>query len=180
MRLSCVVLFIIIFLQLIGCRTPYGSHHNVSVGTSSYLEYPVGIWQSKEHNWAFKIEEDGEISKLIHPLGGPMTIEEGSKELEGSEEGTFAVFALGPVENYYDSAERKLCVEVILDLFHMKLPNGVLEGNSRDSFIGNISENGKAWKANWLNYTWLKGAAPPNSKMIETNPIQLIFTKRDN
>jgi hypothetical protein len=70
-------------------------------------------------------------------------------------------------------------VKIILDYYIMKLPGGELEGRAEDYFDGPVSEDGKTWTVKWREYSWLKGATPPDPNVIEANPTELIFSKLD-
>ena len=106
-------------------------------------------------------------------------MEEGGSQLEGREEGSYAVFIMGPYNVNYTASTRELSVRIVLDYFRMEMPIGVLEGASDDYFKGLVSEDGKTWKADWIGYSELEGADRPDPNLIEANPVPLVFTKID-
>ncbi len=99
--------------------------------------------------------------------------------MEGPDPGTFAYFAIGPCEAKYNPTNRQLSVKIFLDEFHMRLPNGDLEGRNEDYFDGPVSDDGRTWTVSWRSYSWLEGASPPDPNIIEANPEKLTFTKLD-
>ena len=144
-----------------------------------FPEVMVGVWEAEIANckWAFKFERDGSILKIIHALAGEVDLRQEGVYLEGPDEGTYAVFMMGPCETEYNASKRELTVKIVLDYYQMVLPQGDLEGKSYDYFKGPVSEDGKIWKAEWLSYSWLEGADPPNADAIEAEPIPLVFMK---
>ncbi len=144
-----------------------------------FPEFLAGVWRADKFNWAFKFEPDGSILRLEHVLAGKVKIEEEGVYLEGPDEGTFAVFVMGPCEASYDPNNRRLSVKIVLDKFHMRLPQGDLEGRQEDYFDGPVSEDGKTWTVDLREYSYLEGADPPDPNLVEANPEKLIFSKLD-
>jgi hypothetical protein len=144
-----------------------------------FPKFLVGVWKADKYNWAFKFEKDGSILRLEHMLAGKVKIEEEGVYTEGPDEGTFAVFIMGPCETRYDAKSRRLSVKVTLDKFLMRLPVGDLEGWAEDYFDGPVSKDGKTWTVDWREYGWLEDATPPDPNVIEANPERLIFSKLD-
>jgi len=145
----------------------------------AFPEFLAGVWKADKYNWAFKFEEDGRISRLEHILAGKVKIEEEGVYMEGPDEGTFAVFIMGPCEAKYDAKSRRLSVKVTLDKFLMRLPVDDLEGWAEDYFDGPVSKDGKTWTVDWREYSWLEGATPLDPNVVEANPERLIFSKLD-
>ena len=63
-------------------------------------DWLVGVWEAKvaKTTWGFRIESDSTISKLIHHVAGKISVAEGGYYVEGPDEGTYAVFTMGPVD----------------------------------------------------------------------------------
>ncbi|MHC4676801.1 MAG: hypothetical protein ACYTBZ_30320 [Planctomycetota bacterium] len=146
-------------------------------GEEVFPEFLVGVWRADKFNWALKFEPDGSILRLEHVLAGKVKIEEEGVYLEGPDAGTFAVFVMGPCEAKYDSNNRQLSVKIVLEKFHMRLPQGDLEGWQEDYFDGPVSEDGKTWTVDLREYSYLEGADPPDPNLVEANPERLIFSK---
>ena len=147
----------------------------------AFPESMVGVWEAKvedsSRKWGIKFELDGSISKIIHPLAGPVDIAEGGVYLEGPEPDTYAVFVMGPCEARYIPKTHMLKVTIVVNQYEMKMPTNQIEGMIKDYLEGPIFENGKVWKTDWRNYTWVKGATPPPFDVIDANPEELIFEK---
>jgi hypothetical protein len=144
-RISAFLSCLIFALALSGCeqqgkeissqtepegKTPEKSH-KVQAGESQNKAFPkflVGVWVADRFEWAFKFEPDGSILKLNHMVAGKVKVEEGGVYMEGPDEGTFAMFSIGPCEARYDPNNRQLSVKIMLDRFFMRLPSGDLEG----------------------------------------------------
>lgn len=148
----------------------------------AFPEVMVGVWEAEVpggHEWGFKFECDGSISKIVHFFAGEVDLREGGTYLEGPDPGTYAAFVMGPCETEYSEDTRELKVKIILDYYQMIFPQGELEGKSHDYFKGPVSEDGRTWKAEWRSYTWLEDATPPDIDYIDAHPEALVFTKID-
>lgn len=180
---SC--LFIILVLSGCGQRNrkmPNQLQLEGQTREDAFPEVMVGVWEAevdRYSKWGIKFEPDGSILKIIHSVAGPVRLTEGGIYEEGPDEGAFCVFVMGPCEANYTPSTRMLKVKIIVDYFQMKLPTGELEGRIEDYFEGPVSEDGKTWKVDWRDYGWLEGADPPDTNVIEANPIPLVFTKID-
>lgn len=170
---------VVVLLGLVGCQNAGRGVEKIVDSNEQFPEFLVGVWKADEYNWTFKFEPDGTILRLEHMLAGKVRMEEGGSQLEGREEGSYAVFIMGPYNVNYTASTRELSVRIVLDYFRMEMPIGVLEGASDDYFKGLVSEDGKTWKADWIGYTELEGADRPDLNLIEANPVPLVFTKID-
>ncbi len=168
------LLFIGILLS--GCGE---SNRQTGSGTNLYPPEVAGIWktQDPQREWILKIEPDGSISKIFHPLAGPIRITEGGANFEGPDPGTFAVFVMGECKTEYRSFGRILKATVNLESFHFKLPQGELQGRSESYFDGPVSKDGKIWTAKLRDFTYLDGADKPDRKAIQDNPETIVFEK---
>ncbi len=169
---------VVVLMGIVGCQNDEKVNKTKTDGDKEFPEFLVGVWKSDQFNWGFKFERDGSISKLEHTMGMQINVEEGGLYEEGTE-GSTGVYVLGPCEADYDPQTRQLKVKIILEHFRMEIPVGVVEGNSKDYFSGPVSEDGKVWRANWLNYGWIEGADRPDPNIIEANPVPLVFTPLD-
>lgn len=149
---------------------------------NAFPDFLVGVWQVEtgKHIWRIKFEPDGSIPEIMHPVVGGVNVAEGGVYLEGPDPGTFAICVMGPCEARYRPETRMLKLKIIVDYLMMKLPAGELEGRIEDYFEGPVSEDGKIWKVDWLNYRWIKNVAPPSFDLIEAHPEPLVFTKVDS
>ena len=172
-----------VFLSVItGCQNANTGAGNGAGANGKFPKVMVGVWEAeltKRSKWGIKFEADGSIPKVIHSVAGPVTLARGQIYEKGPDEGTYAVFAMGPCETEYIAGTRILKVKIVLDHFKMVLPNGELEGRTEDYFQGPVSADGKTWDVEWRSYAWLEGAEPPDADLIEANPVPLDFTKLD-
>ena len=165
-----------------GCQESVKNEKSAdNLKTQKIPEIMIGVWDANADEagakWAFKIEPDGSIPKLIHPVAGQVNVKEGGYDIEGPDPGTYAAFLMGPCTSSYDAASRILTVHIVLDSFTMKLPQGELTGTSDDYFKGKVSKDGKTWQAKWFNYSSLEGGSPPDVNYINANPEILTFKK---
>jgi hypothetical protein len=149
-----------------------------------FPEVMVGVWETEAHwrigsKFGIKFERDGSIKKIIHPVGGPINIDEGGVHKDGPEEGTYYMFVMGPVEASYDADTQMVDVKIVVEHYVIQLPTGRLEGHMIDYVSGPISKDGKTWEAERRNHGWLDGADPPPIDLIDANPDKLVFRKLD-
>ena len=153
------------------------------MSTLNFRLIMVGVWEANSSEegakWAFEIEPDGSIPKLVHPIAGKVNVKEGGYEAEGPDPGTYATFVMGPCKSSFDAATGIFTVHIVLDEFDMKLPQGEITGKSDDYFKGKVSKDGKTWKADWFFYSSLDGGSPPNIDEVNANPGKLVFHKLD-
>jgi len=179
------IAFLITVLFMVGCKNPQPQQTSspggevVVASKGAFPEFLVGVWKADKSKWAFKFEPDGSISKLVHVPADKVNMKEGGYLIEGPDPGTFALFVMGPYKVQYDANTRKLMVRIFVDRFHLRLPQGDLEGKSEDYFEGPVSEDGKTWNASWHCYSQLEGGDPPDRDLIDAHAQKLIFTKMD-
>jgi hypothetical protein len=180
-KILWLIPFTFCFLFVYGCQESQKRQKESSI--YKIPKVMVGIWEARigdsDDKWAFKIEPDSSIPKLIHPLAGPINVKEGGYENEGPDPNTFEAYIMGPCKSSFDSTSGIFTVHIVLDGFTIKLPQGELTGTSDDYFKGKISEDGKIWKADWFNYGTLEGASPPDVNYVNANPQKLVFHKLD-
>ncbi len=146
---------------------------------SAFPDFLIGLWEAEigPSGWTFKFEPDGSILEMIHSVAGEVDLRQDGVYLEGPDENSYAAFIMGPCEAKYNANTRELRVRIVLDYYRMVLQNAEFEGEIHDYIKGPVSEDGKTWKAEWLNYGWMKGASPPDFNMIGANPMPLVFSK---
>lgn len=153
--------------------------HNVN-GKNAFPEFLVGVWEAPftpSSKWGVKFEKDGSIKKIIHHWAGPINLDEGGKQEPGQEEGTYFVIVMGPCDAEYDAETRTLKMKIITEHWTMKFPQETLTGNQKDYFVGTVSDDGKTWNAQWRSYAQLEGSDPIDPKLVEENPVPLVFKK---
>jgi len=177
-----LLISVVALLCSTGCQeSNSGGNKLVPGDDSSFPKFLVGVWQadSNKFHWGFKFEPDGSISKMVHFFAGQVDLRQGSVYLEGPDPNTYALFVMGPCKAHYQPETRKLSVEVILEFYEMRLPQGVLRGSSKDYLEGPVSADGKTWEVEWRSYGKLEDAAEPDPNLIDAHPEELVFHKLD-
>lgn len=185
MKKMLLFLPVVLWLMLIsGCEESVKKVKSDNVINHTRVpETMIGVWEAVADThgatWAFKIEPDGSIPKLIHPVAGEVNVKLGGYDIEGPDPGTYAAFIMGPCETFYDDSNDIFTVHIVLDAFTMKFPQGELTGKSDDYFRGKVSEDGNVWNAEWVSYSSLEGGSLPDVNEINANPVKLVFIKID-
>ncbi|HOK96007.1 MAG TPA: hypothetical protein PKW71_07760 [Anaerohalosphaeraceae bacterium] len=174
-----IFIAVVLLAAFCGCRN---SQISSSKTAGPFPETMVGIWQAQvgyddQNIYGIKFEPDGSISKIVHNVGGAINVSEGGCSGLGPDPDTYYMFVLGPAVAKYNPRKKEIAVEIHIDNYEMKLPQGILKGRIIDKFSGPASQDGKTWTAEWRCYSWLEGADEPDIKEIDKNPEQLIFKK---
>jgi hypothetical protein len=152
--------------------------------TGAFPKSMVGKWEGDVEGdsgvkWGFKFEQDGSISELEHFFAGKVDLQQGGAYFQGNDPNNYAVFIIGPYEARYDTNTREVKVKVILDYYLMRIGGLEATGRCEDYLQGPVSEDGKTWKVEWRDYSWLEGAYPPDINEETTHPKTLVLTKID-
>lgn len=143
----------------------------------------VGIWVAEidqyPHNWYIKIEENGSIRLIQHYLAGKVDIDKGGVEFKGRDE-AFFMFVFDSARAVYEPNENMVFIRVLVPYYRMELPGGVLEGSLEDVFEGQVSTDGKEWKAFWINKGEVEGAIQVPDELLRENKREIMFRKTDS
>ena len=180
-QLLTAVACVLIVFAVSGCHKGNNGAVNPTKEDGQFPDFQVGVWESTSEtfDWGFKFEADGSISKMAHFFAGEVDMREGGYFAEGKDPNTHAYFIMGLSTVKYDPDTRQLRVEVVLEEFEMRLPQGVLNGRCHDFLEGPVSETGKAWEVAWESYQWVEGGTPPDPNLIKAYPERLTFVKLD-
>lgn len=151
-----VLLLIYIFLTaaLSGCQnsTVYEDGVEVTIdGIGQFPDFLVGTWKATEGGWEFVFEWDGKISSAIVSIGRAK-LQPGRKITVPMQMGGKGVYKPGLWTVQYSHQQRELIVEIAIDRFRIELGDDVIEGRTRDFFVGSVSADGKSWFADRLSF----------------------------
>jgi hypothetical protein len=118
---------------------------------SQFPQFLVGRWKANAHGWQFVFEPNGTISSAVISMG-EVEIIPGQTATFPTRGGGEAVFKPGLWTVQYDPQFRELTVEVVFDYIHFEMGPDLLEGKSRDVFVGEVSQDGKTWQADWVSF----------------------------
>jgi hypothetical protein len=62
------------------------------------------------------------------------------------------VFEPGPWTVQYSQEKRELLVEIAIDHFRVELGDNVVQGQTRDFFVGSVSEDNQMWWADLFSF----------------------------
>jgi hypothetical protein len=121
-------------------------------GEGQFPRSLAGRWKADKGDWQFVFEPDGTISSAVVSDGVLVVKAPHRRYSVRLEEGAGGVYELGPWTVQYSPEYRELAVEVIVDHFRLDMPDFAVEGQTRDLFLGTISEDGTTWKAEWFTF----------------------------
>jgi len=176
---STVFFLLVVVLTLAGCQNLSQNRANVEVlidGDESFPAVMAGRWKDKSQGWEFVFEPDGSISSaVIYPLG-KITVIPGQTTVVPMKKGGKGVYEPGKWFVQYSPKTRELAVEVVMKHFREEMGGGVLEGDIRDVFVGEVSEDYKYWRAEWISYPKYVVSTPnePEPQELPVDPNDTI------
>jgi hypothetical protein len=130
-----------------GCKSPTGGESGVEVfidGDGEFPEFLVGTWQADKGGWEVVLEPDGKISSAVVSLGR-VRLTPGEVTTTQMVLGGEGLFKPGKWTVQYSPAKRELIVEIAIEHFRVEMGENVVQGKTRDFFIGLVSSNGRFW-----------------------------------
>ncbi len=184
-----VVTMILALVVLPGCAKPIRQTINsTDILLTEGGTFPAelaGIWIADREGWELLLNADGSIAVGIMTIGrvpakpGQITqvplVEEGMGLVEA---GTWSV--------QYTRSIRELAVEIVLNKFTFVKGADIVEGKSRDIFVGRISKDGKTWTAEWISQpqytvsTDTQSQVPLPVEDDEQNMGEITFTHQES
>lgn len=153
MKRLMLLLFCFSFcVKLSGCKSLAGDGVEVTIdGIGQFPDFLVGTWKAEEGGWEFVFEPDGTISSAVVSIGR-VKLRPGRKTVVPMQMGGKGIYKPGRWSVQYSHKQRELIVEIVIDHFRVELDDDVVEGSTRDFFIGSVSTDGKSWWADRLNF----------------------------
>ena len=180
--LLVLCIFAVSALTLAGCNSAGKGVEVIIDGGGQFPPSLAGVWRSDEHGWEFVFEPDGAISSAVVTLGRVRVAPGKTTKVPMLMRGD-GIYKPGQWLVAYSPESKVLTATIILDRIYIELGNSLLEGSSRDIFVGEVSEAGDVWVAEWTSFTKYTAHTPeyPNadlsSDQIEGNSSTLTFTK---
>ena len=155
MKRSLVPLVCGLFVFLLGgCRSSGGNAGGVEViidGDGQFPAFLVGTWQADRSGWEIVFEPDGTIASAVVSIGR-VRMQPGKVTTVPMVLGGKGVFEPGQWTVEYSQERRELIVEIVIAHFRTELGDAVLQGQTRDFFVGPVSADGQLWWADRFSY----------------------------
>jgi hypothetical protein len=182
MKKLLAVLICAIFLPYIsGCRndndTVKPAEPSVKPPEKPCLPPEVaGVWQAVNLPWKIVLTPDGRVPEA-YVLWEEVVRPNQKTEFQMPDCPSYLTGGDFAVE--YRPADRELSVSIELKDIHICLPiDAVVDGNSLDTFVGKVSEDGKVWEAGWISIFDWGPNFPQGPNDIEDKPV--VFNKVEN
>ncbi len=185
MRTLLVSRILVVFvLTFAGCNSVGKRVEVVIDGGGQFPSSLAGTWTSDKEGWELVFEPNGTISSAVVTFGRvrvvPAKITKEPMILGGE-----GIYHPGEWVVAYSPESRMLTVTIVLDRIHVRLGKSQLEGSSKDVFVGQVSEDGSEWIAEWTTFTHYTAhtAENPNAD-LSSDPLYgitttLTFTKNN-
>ncbi len=129
------------------CRSSGGNKSGVEViidGDGQFPAFLVGRWKADKGVWEIVFEPDGAISSAVVSLGR-VRMKPGQVTTTNMILGGKGLFEPGQWTVQYSQEKRELIVEIAIEHFHVELGDKVVQGRTRDFFVGLVSSDGQLW-----------------------------------
>jgi hypothetical protein len=149
-RLSAVG-FVLLFLGVAGCQND--KTVQVLAGDQGFPESLAGQWRAYRAGWEFVMEPDGTITSAVID-NGLARVDPRKKTAEAElADGGKGFYQLGEWVVQYSPDGRELSITVVVDYLHLDMGDWGMKGNSRDLFVGPVSEDWQNWTAQWFSFS---------------------------
>ena len=180
-------LFVVSLSVIAGCQEPVVSTPKelkpvevIIDGDGKFPESMAGTWKANEMSWEFTFEKDGTILEATIAMGS-MPIIPGQMKTVPLIEGGEGVYDPGQWTVQYSPTTRELIVNVVMERIRLQVGEQILDGESTDTLMGTISEDGKTWTADWHSFPRYTAYTPDPMPLINKDKFNpqatLIFTK---
>jgi hypothetical protein len=153
-RFMFLIFYVFLAAALAGCQSSNVGKDGVEVivdGDGQFPDFLVGTWKAQEGGWEFVFEPDGKISSAIVSIGRAK-LQPGRTTTVPMQMGGKGVYKPGMWSVQYSHKQRELIVEIAIEHFRVELGDDVIQGRTRDFFVGSVSTDGKSWWANRLTF----------------------------
>ena len=159
MKKSVICMFAFI-LSIAGCQKSIQNSGKVGSSTSPVelinIDYfpkeLAGHWVSNKHGWELTIEENGQISSVMHTIGH-FKVEPNKTERYKLINKGKGIIKSGPFKLRYDHSNKEIAIDIELKLFSYQTGKNRVEGHSNDLLFGFVSEDNKEMNVEWLSKT---------------------------
>ena len=135
-----------------GCGEEQKQHAANKVNESPRV-FPVflaGTWDGDMEDWQIVIDANGHAAKARIPIGR-VEITPGKLTRVPMKAGGEGDFESGQWLVQYDPGTKEMMVEINLKHFKARMGKSIVEGSSRDIFVGPVDPNGMLWQADWVS-----------------------------
>jgi len=181
MKAKFVVIFVLawVFWLTGGCQNRWGQPPAGRVVLPPDI---TGTWKAEDSPWKIVLSRDGSVTSAVIPLGDVEVRPNQTTKVKMAD-GSYSTYRAGDCIVEYMPDTRELFVSVEMKDIHIRYLNNVIDGNSIDVLVGQISKDGNTWQADWMSFPNYTAHTPeyPNFKLaVDPNEgveTPLIFEK---
>ena len=111
----------------------------------------VGIWRANDSPWVIELSPDGKVVKALVPMTESEIRPNQTTKVKMAD-GSTSTLKAGDCPVEYNLQTRELTVTIELKAFHVRYYEERIDGNSTDMFIGQVSQDGRTWYADWMTF----------------------------
>ena len=153
-------------------------------GKDGFPPLMAGVWKSEKYGWEIAFEPDGKISYAVIAIGR-IRVEPGRDSIIPLKKKGRGVVSPGPWTVQVLSESKELFVEIVIKNYCLQKGDEIVEGNTKDIFIGPLSEDGRVWEAEWFSFpTYIVTTSTREKVELPVDEVdytkgRIIFTKAD-
>jgi len=132
-----------------GCQNLIERKNAVEViidGDGDFPDFLVGTWRADRGGVEIVFKPGGKISSAVVSLGR-VRLKPGQETTTQMVLGGEGIFKPGKWTVQYSQDKRELGVEITVEHFRVELGDNVVQGKTRDFYIGSVSSDGQIWWA---------------------------------
>ena len=164
-----ILLGAVVILSLAGCNGPEAFND-----IAGFQKFMAGTWKADKGYWEITFAADGTIPSYRNNFNVKVVIAEGGGSTK-PETGPMIECVTGPCEANYNPMTKEVIVSLITDYYRIHFPQGDIEGNCVDKFVGKVSPQEKLWHVTWTMFHEIAHMDPMDP--ADAPPKQLTFTK---
>jgi hypothetical protein len=173
LRLKAVIILFLVWLifAAVSCQT---SVKQPSARKAILPPDIAGTWKAKDSPWKIVLSPDGTVSSAVIPMG-EVEIKPNQTTKAEMKDGSISTFTAGDCFVEYTPQTKELYVCIEMEKIDIKFLDNAISGNSTDRFVGTVSQDGKTWRADWINVFDYGSQFPQDPNDIFATP--LVFEK---
>jgi hypothetical protein len=173
MKSKTAIAFILTGLLLAGVNCQE-TLKNPAAGRKAFPAELAGTWQAVDSPWKIVLARNGTVSSALVPLGEVEIRPNKTTKVEMAD-GSYSIYEAGDSIVEYAPDNRELFITVEIKNIHVIFKDNAFDGNSIDRLVGQVSEDGKVWTADWIRVCDYGPRFPMDAN--DTYAGQLIFEK---
>lgn len=111
----------------------------------------AGLWKAVDEPWQIELSMDGTVVSAVIPMTEAVIWPNQVTTVEMLD-GSKSTLKAGDCPVEYDPQTRELLVTIAMKAIHIRFVEERIDGNSTDTFVGSVSDDGSIWNTDWMSF----------------------------